>query len=111
MARKTASTGLPLPAKRPARLGPRLAPPNPEKAITATVFASFKMARVRASPCWRGLWNGEKTGIMSFMVNQNDEVYQANLGDETQSKSARHFAVFAGFSLAGHQSIEKPGVR
>ena len=51
---------------------------------------------------WPVEWG--KTGIMSFMVNQNDEVYQANLGDETQSK-ARAISQFSPDS--GWQAIHQ----
>ncbi|MNL52570.1 hypothetical protein D3C87_1757590 [compost metagenome] len=28
-----------------------------------------------------------QTGVMSFVINQDDNVYQANLGDETQQRA------------------------
>ncbi len=39
-----------------------------------------------ASPCWRPIAWGE-TGVMSFMIDQRDRVYQANLGEESAARS------------------------
>ncbi|POP42027.1 DUF2950 domain-containing protein [Superficieibacter electus] len=46
---------------------------------------------------WPVAWG--KTGIMSFMVDMQDRVYQANLGaqTETQTQSITHFAPQAGW--------------
>lgn len=82
------------PGEAPSPLGPAFSPAEPGEGYHGYRFRIIKDGESQgvALLAWPVEWG--KTGIMSFMINQNDEVYQANLGDETQSKAQ----VFSQFS-------------
>ena len=73
-------------AKRQARSVRPLARRCPVAATMAIAFELSPVAMTRASPCWPADSPGE-TGVMSFMIDQQDRVYQANLGEESAAKA------------------------
>ncbi|MBZ7104617.1 DUF2950 family protein [Klebsiella michiganensis] len=75
------------PGEAPSPLGPAFSPAEPGEGYHGYRFRIIQDddGQGVALLAWPVEWG--KTGIMSFMVNQNDEVYQANLGNETQSKA------------------------
>ena len=92
------------PGEAPSPLGPAFSPVEPGEGYHGYRFRIIKDGENQGAAllAWPVEWG--KTGIMSFMVNQNDEVYQANLGDETQSK-ARAISQFSPDS--GWQAIHQ----
>lgn len=101
--KKMVCTGPPRRAKRQVRLGPPLARRYPAAATMATASALSPVEMSRASPCWHGRWR--ETGVMSFMIDQHDTVYQANLGEESAAK-ARAITRFAPDADAGWQVVK-----
>ena len=75
------------PGEAPSPLGPAFSPIEPGEGYHGYRFRIIKDAKNQgvALLAWPVEWG--QTGVMSFMVNQNDQVWQANLGEETQSKA------------------------
>ena len=73
-------------AKRQARSVRPLARRCPVAATMAIAFELSPVAMTRASPYWLADSRGE-TGVMSFMIDRQDRVYQANLGEESAAKA------------------------
>lgn len=75
------------PGEAPSPLGPAFSPIEPGEGYHGYRFRIIKDGENQgvALLAWPVEWG--KTGVMSFMVNQNDQVWQANLGEETQSKA------------------------
>ncbi|WEJ89379.1 MAG: DUF2950 family protein [Klebsiella huaxiensis] len=71
----------------PSPLGPAFSPIEPGEGYHGYRFRIIKDGENQgvALLAWPVEWG--QTGVMSFMVNQNDQVWQANLGEETQSKA------------------------
>lgn len=71
----------------PSPLGPAFSPIEPGEGYHGYRFRIIKDVENQgvALLAWPVEWG--QTGVMSFMVNQNDQVWQANLGEETQSKA------------------------
>lgn len=75
------------PGETPSPLGPAFSPSEPGEGYHGYRFRIIKDSDNQgvALLAWPVEWG--QTGVMSFMVNQNDQVWQANLGEETQSKA------------------------
>ncbi|MBA7932042.1 DUF2950 family protein [Klebsiella sp. RHBSTW-00215] len=75
------------PGEAPSPLGPAFSPIEPGEGYHGYRFRIIKDGENQgvALLAWPVEWG--QTGVMSFMVNQNDQVWQANLGEETQSKA------------------------
>lgn len=74
------------PGEAPSPLGPAFSPIEPGEGYHGYRFRIIKDGENQgvALLAWPVEWG--QTGVMSFMVNQNDQVWQANLGEETKSK-------------------------
>lgn len=75
------------PGEAPSPLGPAFSPIEPGEGYHGYRFRIIKDGENQGAAllAWPVEWG--QTGVMSFMVNQNDQVWQANLGEETQSKA------------------------
>ncbi len=75
------------PGEAPSPLGPAFSPGKPGVGYHGYHFRIIHSdsARGFALLAWPVAW--DKTGVMSFMVNQDDRVYQADLGKETSEKA------------------------
>ncbi|HBC5673230.1 MULTISPECIES: DUF2950 family protein [Citrobacter] len=70
-------------------LGPAFSPSAPGEGYHGYHFRIIPDSEKNgfALLAWPVIWG--KTGVMSFMVNQDDKVYQANLGRETEKNVAK----------------------
>lgn len=75
------------PGEAASPLGPAFSPVEPGEGYHGYRFRIIKDGGNHgvALLAWPATWG--KTGIMSFMVNQDDRVYQTNLGEETPNKA------------------------
>ncbi|POT55925.1 DUF2950 domain-containing protein [Citrobacter amalonaticus] len=82
------------PGEAPSPLGPAFSPAAPGMGYHGYHFRMIanKDEKGFALLAWPVMWG--ETGIMSFMVNQDDKVYQADLGKETGTKvtEINHFS-------------------
>lgn len=76
------------PGETPSPLGPAFSPGEPGIGYHGYHFRIIQSnsAHGFALLAWPVEW--EKTGVMSFMVNQDDRIYQADLGKETATNAA-----------------------
>ena len=75
------------PGETPSPLGPAFSPGEPGVGYHGYHFRIIQSdsAQGFALLAWPVEW--QKTGVMSFMVNQDDRIYQAELGKETSKKA------------------------
>ncbi len=75
------------PGETPSPLGPAFSPGEPGVGYHGYHFRIIQSdsAQGFALLAWPVEW--QKTGVMSFMVNQDDRIYQADLGRETGKKA------------------------
>ncbi|WP_434586348.1 DUF2950 family protein [Klebsiella sp. R390] len=73
------------PGEEPSPLGPAFSPVEPGEGYHGYRFRIIDGGGKQAVAllAWPVEWG--ETGVMSFMVDQNDRVYQANLGEDTQT--------------------------
>jgi len=76
------------PGERPSPLGPAFSPDMHSEGYHGYHFRiiASNSSRGFALLAWPVSWG--ETGVMSFVVNQDDKVYQADLGKETEKKAA-----------------------
>lgn len=74
------------PGEAPSPLGPAFSPQELARAITAIIFVSFP-TKPAVLPWWLWPVSYDHTGVMSFMINGDDKVYQADLGVDSQQKA------------------------
>jgi hypothetical protein len=76
------------PGEAPSPLGPAFSPAEPGEGYHGYRFRIIQDGDGQgfALLAWPVEWG--KTGMMSFMINQNDEVYQANLGMRRRARRA-----------------------
>lgn len=89
------------PGEAPSPLGPAFSPTEPGSGYHGY---RFRMIAGRddqsvALLAWPVEWG--ETGVMSFMIDQHDTVYQANLGEESavKAQAITHFAPDAGWQV------------
>ncbi len=73
------------PGDAPSPLGPAFSPPQPGAGYHGYRFRILSDKNGFAMVAWPVSYG--QTGIMSFVVNQNDEVYQADLGNDSAQKA------------------------
>lgn len=88
------------PGETPSPLGPAFSPTEPGAGYHGYRFRIIADSDNQgvALLAWPVEWG--ETGVMSFMIDQNDKVYQANLGEESATK-AQAITRFAPESDAG----------
>ncbi|HHT5723268.1 TPA: DUF2950 family protein, partial [Klebsiella pneumoniae] len=90
-----------LPGEIPSPLGPAFSPSAPGEGYHGYHFRIISGDNEKgfALLAWPVTWG--ETGIMSFIVNQDDKVYQANLGENTPdiAQAISHFAPDANWQI------------
>ena len=69
----------------PSPLGPAFSPKEPGAGYHGYRFRILPDKNGFAMVAWPVSYG--QTGVMSFVINQDDKVYQANLGSESQQKA------------------------
>lgn len=73
------------PGEAPSPLGPAFSPPEPGMGYHGYRFRILSDKNGFAMVAWPVSYG--QTGVMSFVVNQEDKVYQANLGNDSAQKA------------------------
>ena len=73
------------PGEMPSPLGPAFSPKEPGAGYHGYRFRILPDKNGFAMVAWPVSYG--QTGVMSFVINQDDKVYQANLGSESQQKA------------------------
>lgn len=74
------------PGETPSPLGPAFSPTSPGEGYHGYFFRIIPSDSDKgfALLAWPVIWG--ETGVMSFMINQDDRIYQADLGQDTEIK-------------------------
>jgi hypothetical protein len=75
------------PGEMPSPLGPAFSPKEPGAGYHGYRFRILPDKNGFAMVAWPVSYG--QTGVMSFVINQDDKVYQANLGSDSQQKAKR----------------------
>jgi hypothetical protein len=73
------------PGQAPSPLGPAFSPKEPGAGYHGYRFRILPDNHGFAMVAWPVSYG--QTGVMSFMINQDDKVYQANLGSDSEQKA------------------------